>query len=628
MFSTPAALDWIWWVGGSIFALVGIALFIRGFIGDRSRGRARCAKCWYDMSARATPTENSIDQPAAATPAAATCPECGWTARRPADLFKSRRRPLPFVISAILATIGLISVAVPKAQQDGLASFLPGAVLVRLPLQPVPLARDLIHNLYMSNALSKEVAERVRLGHLTNAQEAALARRLATSLSNRGLLGCAQANRSMYESLSARAAMLPGAPGVMSLKEAAAMISAAIGVQVELDEPDLAASNVLPTTPVNLERVRSGDAISVLNNFAAALNDSVGTFGFSWIVSGDHIAITAAEPKRYLFITLPTHVPAPTPAAGTSPFRYANVEPWIDMITSTIAPDTWQHNGGIDAHLVPISDGLLIEAPERTILGVERLFAMLSSSETAVEPPRLAALRERRRSLESKQLSIDFSAEIMVRDAIAVISAASRVPIRIDESSISQMVAAGEPGLNQRIQPLPPGTDNSVLAMLDHVLKDSGAAWVFDPAGPGLIIDSPAFASDNTLLAVYRFPRVTEARMQWALRGQGPPPGPSLNDPPLSVESIIREIEISFLPETWTSTGGEIGHSRVWTRDPPRFVITQIEPVHAKIYALLKKLEAAAASESAGQKIAEPTAEAPTAVRASTSPPGTPSGRR
>lgn len=530
--------------------------------------------------------------------------------------------------------IGLASIAVPKAQEDGLASMIPNGILVRLPAPPVPLARELLHQVYTSGALTQEIADRARSGRLSASQQTVLMRRLESSLSSRGLLGSAESNRAMYETLSARVAVLPDSLGVLPLKDAAAAISAAIGIKIELDEPDLAASQILPTTLVNLANMRPGVASSVLDSLAAAIGESNGSLGCAWIVSGDHILLSGTMPKHYLLFPLPADSGTSYLRKGDRAFSYPTTQSWIDLITLTIAPDSWQHNGGIDAHLVPIFGRLLIEAPERTILGVERLAAMLASTESVAGPAVLTALRQRRLELESTQLSIDLPGGITIRKAIAVISAASGVPIRFDESSFDEVVTYKRrvpndtPDLDQRLYLSNNGTTVSFASILDRVLAGTGLVWGFDSIGKGLVIQSTSADTSPVVSAVYRFPRVTEARMKWALGGQGQPPAPRLNDPPLSVEYIIASIEGAFLTTTWTSSGGEIGHSRVWTRDPPRFVITQIEPVHAKIYALLKKLEAAAAGESSGQQSAEPSADAPAAARASTSPPGTQSGRK
>jgi hypothetical protein len=58
-----------------------IGLLAGALVGDRSRGRRRCPKCWYNMSATSSSPHTGL-----------VCPECGHDARRDVRLFKSRRR--------------------------------------------------------------------------------------------------------------------------------------------------------------------------------------------------------------------------------------------------------------------------------------------------------------------------------------------------------------------------------------------------------------------------------------------------------------------------------------------------------------------------------------------------------
>lgn len=71
------------------WAITGLTLLLglRLLIGDPSRGRRRCPKCWYDM---------------AATPSL-RCPECGRLAKRERDLFRRRNRPILGWASLFLA---------------------------------------------------------------------------------------------------------------------------------------------------------------------------------------------------------------------------------------------------------------------------------------------------------------------------------------------------------------------------------------------------------------------------------------------------------------------------------------------------------------------------------------------
>jgi hypothetical protein len=74
----PAAgnLDWICHLAGWTIGAAGMVLLLWALFWDRSRGRRRCPKCWYDM---------------AGVPGL-RCPECGKEAKSERQLSATRRR--------------------------------------------------------------------------------------------------------------------------------------------------------------------------------------------------------------------------------------------------------------------------------------------------------------------------------------------------------------------------------------------------------------------------------------------------------------------------------------------------------------------------------------------------------
>ncbi|MHC4415784.1 MAG: hypothetical protein ACYS0G_10910 [Planctomycetota bacterium] len=109
---------WLFWVFGTL--LVGLCLVLTwwGLFGDRARGRRRCPRCWYDLS----------HSPGM------TCPECGYTALRERNLFRTRRRWVPALAAALAAALA-VSWAIEQGRQSGWVSMLPTRViLLSLPL--------------------------------------------------------------------------------------------------------------------------------------------------------------------------------------------------------------------------------------------------------------------------------------------------------------------------------------------------------------------------------------------------------------------------------------------------------------------------------------------------------------
>ena len=89
--------DWfletgLYLLGVAMIPLVGIALVCWGLWGDRSKGRARCPKCWYDMRGSLPGLE---------------CPECGHDAKHERSLYENRRRSWAAALGTCALIVGL-----------------------------------------------------------------------------------------------------------------------------------------------------------------------------------------------------------------------------------------------------------------------------------------------------------------------------------------------------------------------------------------------------------------------------------------------------------------------------------------------------------------------------------------
>lgn len=95
-------------------ALIGLVLLVWVIIGDRSRGRRRCPKCWYDM----------VGVPDR------TCPECGNAARKERHFFRTRRTRWKVVlaITVLLSSAALWVIA--KVHHEGPLSIVPTTILL------------------------------------------------------------------------------------------------------------------------------------------------------------------------------------------------------------------------------------------------------------------------------------------------------------------------------------------------------------------------------------------------------------------------------------------------------------------------------------------------------------------
>lgn len=91
-----------WWhlaliIAGWTLAAAGVLLLLWALFGDRSRGRRRCPKCWYDMSGAAGTADEDGEY-------RFTCPECGRVVQHARGLLRTRRR-WRWVVAAVLFTV-------------------------------------------------------------------------------------------------------------------------------------------------------------------------------------------------------------------------------------------------------------------------------------------------------------------------------------------------------------------------------------------------------------------------------------------------------------------------------------------------------------------------------------------
>lgn len=109
-------LDWLVYVLGWAVGIGGLGLLARALFGDRSRGRRRCPRCWYDMFGIS----------------GLGCPECGRACRTETALRCTRRHWRPAVVGALGLLAGLALGSAPAYRQGGWVRLVPSSALVFL----------------------------------------------------------------------------------------------------------------------------------------------------------------------------------------------------------------------------------------------------------------------------------------------------------------------------------------------------------------------------------------------------------------------------------------------------------------------------------------------------------------
>lgn len=111
--------DWLWAVLGWGVAALGVALLAWALWWDRSRGRRRCPKCWYDMVGVS----------------GLVCPECGRRVRRERALHRSRRRLSWAALAVSIVVAGAAATRVPVVRHRGWIAAVPAPAL-RMIMRP------------------------------------------------------------------------------------------------------------------------------------------------------------------------------------------------------------------------------------------------------------------------------------------------------------------------------------------------------------------------------------------------------------------------------------------------------------------------------------------------------------
>jgi hypothetical protein len=106
--------DWVYWLLAGVLGVVGVVVLYFALLHDRSRGRKRCPKCWYDMSAATS----------------LRCSECGKTVKRERKLLQTRRRKCWAVVGVVLLFSATATGLFPTLKRDGWKSVVPNTVLI------------------------------------------------------------------------------------------------------------------------------------------------------------------------------------------------------------------------------------------------------------------------------------------------------------------------------------------------------------------------------------------------------------------------------------------------------------------------------------------------------------------
>jgi len=225
----------------------GLALLVRAWIGDRARGRRRCAACWYAMEGAAREEE----------PGLLRCPECGRESAAP-DLGRTRRSPTRFAVAGLVLAVAYGCVTMPRVRRAGWIGAVPTWALILGAAGRYPDDGTLPG--WRAAWLAELIPERLYEPSMIHA--ALYDARIRVAFATRGLLGVGPRSRDAWERL--RRASTSGWPDDTLLFEVVDRISREAGVPIDVSVDRSILNIVVATGPPGGARDRLDERVCLL----------------------------------------------------------------------------------------------------------------------------------------------------------------------------------------------------------------------------------------------------------------------------------------------------------------------------------------------------------------------------
>ena len=323
-----------------------------------------------------------------------------------------------------------------------------------------------------------------------------------------------------------------------SLREVVAWLQEEQGMIVLVDKTALTEIGISPAEPVS-DRLND-DPIYLLLNRLKSMN-------LGWYFDDDVLYITSVEMGENRATTLPYNV-------GDLIDAGYDLERLVSVITTTIAPDSWQDAGGIGA-LNTLGDVLFVRQADEQQRGVNALIQALRkhSRQTFLnDPPQNREIRERLQA----NVSVNFS-DTPLETAIEQLAADAKSDIRLDRPALR----------DARIREREPVTlklsDRKLETVLEAMVLDLELTWIIRDGV--LWMTTPEVADAFLRTAVYD--------VRDLCRNE--------DESEALIDAIIAQAE----PDSWSNEGGvgEIDYAK-----PGTLVATHQEQVHQQILNLLE----------------------------------------
>lgn len=295
----------------------------------------------------------------------------------------------------------------------------------------------------------------------------------------------------------------------------------------------------------------------------------------------------------------PTGPFAPIPQEEATPENNYDYDPLIDLLTTTLDPDSWEVAGGegriVEGHrtLVVTQTARRLKKIEATLAALRDVRAKAKQAPQDHQPVRVeisagaAAARRRIETALSRSISFDFD-ETTLGDVVDSLSEQLEIPIRVDEESLDEL------GIGSDSPVVFSFTQGTAGRGLQKVLKKLDPELTFIIDEEMLFITTEEIASER--LSIVAYPVLD-------LVGGGPSGDGDGEDNDadlyrnINFDPLIEMITTTLSPESWEEAGGA---GRIIEEELGGvIVVAQTDSVHQKIRLLLAELRRVAAEQAA-----------------------------
>ena len=352
----------------------------------------------------------------------------------------------------------------------------------------------------------------------------------------------------------------------LSLADFAERVSQRTGLEVEIDQ----SISDYGVQPDNLVTLPHGSA-----SLRAAMAAVLAEFDMTYKIRGGRLIFTVwerAESPNALILETYT-LPQPSLTAGQT-----DEEEWTEVITCTIAPDSWDEVGGPN-YIQAVPGGLIVMATHDLH---EQIREFLRALGEADDPPdswkpipypgeATGPVCDRIYAALDQPFSID-EEELPLAEFAALVSGECDIPVHLDQKKLEEAGVGTSCPLTARYQGIP------LRSVLRLVLDDLELTFVV--RDEMLLITTPEEAESCLWTLAYPVHDLV------ALPGGG-----SDFDP------LIELITTTVAPDSWDEVGGpgsEFGIASGW------LVLSQTQEVHGEVAELLRLLRRALGGSGPG----------------------------